>query len=266
VDQARADLYVAFDVRDDVIYGVDTERWLPPGNPSAHELTPQGWPWFGDGVRLLVNARHEWRDADGETSRGDGGSWQMVASTHKSRLDGLGGGGLLEGEAHSLESAWDSYRAWIHAGAMATAVRVKDRASEGSGYVVEWKIEADPCLEVEPGVFWSPALGEVWMGLNMAVDDLDGPDRATGDLGSVHHEQWWAGERGKRTWLKQWGTMVLVPTARPDAVDPNPPGTIRLTPVADLPLRPVAVQVPEAFRDAVPESECGRPVPTRPVR
>ena len=33
-------LYFAFDITDDVLYGIDTPRWLPDENPKAHELTP----------------------------------------------------------------------------------------------------------------------------------------------------------------------------------------------------------------------------------
>jgi glucose/arabinose dehydrogenase len=246
------DLYVAFDVNDDVIYAFDTQRWLPPNNDKAHELTREGWPWFGDGAELLVNARYSWSDEDGENNKGNGSSWQMVASTHKSRLGGLGTGGLMEGEQRSDENAWNTYQRWILNGDMEAVSRVKDRASEGPGYIIEWKVKSTPCLEVEPGVFWSPALGEVKMGLNLAIADIDEPERGAGNFGNFHHEQWWTGERDKRTWLKQWGTMILVPGSAPEIVDPNPPGTLQLTPVVDLPLREVVVQVPEAFREDVP--------------
>ena len=248
------DLYVVFDVSDDVIYAFDIDRWLPSNNDNAHELSRQGWPWFGDGVELLVNARYEWSDEDNENNKGNGGSWQMVASTHKSRLGGLGTGGLMEGEQRSDLNAWNTYQRWILNGDMEAVSRVKDRATEGPGYVIEWKTKANPCLEVEPGIFWSPRLGEVKMGLNLAVADIDEPERGEGNFGNFHHEHWWTGERDKRTWLKQWGTMILMPGARPDIVDPNPPGTIQLTPVVDLPLHEVSVQVPEPFRDKLPQN------------
>src|SRR5690242_2156080 len=38
-------LYFAFVVDDDVLYGIDTPRWLPDVNPKADELTPEGYPW-----------------------------------------------------------------------------------------------------------------------------------------------------------------------------------------------------------------------------
>ena len=208
-------LYFAFDVDDDLVYGFDTDRWLPDNNSAAHELTRQGWPWFGDGVEVLVNARYEWSSRDNENSAGDGSSWQMVCSTHKSRLDGVGAGGLLEGEPRSRESAWNNYQEWILDGAMAAAVRIKDRETEGSGYVIEWMVRADPCLEVEPDLFWNPELGETEMGLNLAVADLDEKEKGEGNFGNFHHEDWWTGERDKRTWLKQFGTMVLMPGNAP---------------------------------------------------
>src|SRR5438477_7901852 len=47
-------LYFAFDVTDDVLYGIDTSRWLPDENAHAHELSRRGYPWFGDEMELLI--------------------------------------------------------------------------------------------------------------------------------------------------------------------------------------------------------------------
>ena len=41
------------------------------------------------------------------------------------------------------------------------------------GYVLEWRIAFNPCLEVEPGLFYSTSLGDKPMGLNIALGDLD---------------------------------------------------------------------------------------------
>src|SRR5688572_21511823 len=49
-------LYFAFEISDDLLYGIDTERWLPKENPKAHELSRDGFPWFGDEMEILVNA------------------------------------------------------------------------------------------------------------------------------------------------------------------------------------------------------------------
>jgi SSS family solute:Na+ symporter len=85
----------------------------------------------------------------------------------------------------------------------------------GKGYVIEWAVRSNPCLEVKPGVYWSPELGAVRMGLNIAVGDLDEKAKGEGNFGNFHHEDWWTGEPNKRTWLKQWGTLVIEPGPRP---------------------------------------------------
>jgi SSS family solute:Na+ symporter len=225
------DLFFAFDVTDDVVYGFDTPRWLPQDKPHAHELTPRGYPWFGDGVELLVNADNRWDAADGVPNRGDSTSWQMVASTHKSRVGGVGRGGLLEGEERKNPRAWKTYAGWIAGGAMTAAVKLKQAGaqagaqanSQGSapasarGYVIEWRVRARDCLHVGPRKPWSPRQGVVRMGLNIGVNDLDRPEDGRGNFAQFHHEDWWAGEKDKRTWPKQWGTLVLHPGPRPKA-------------------------------------------------
>lgn len=206
------DLYFAFEVTDDLLYGIETERWLPEENPAAHELTREGYPWFGDEMELLINAANTWEQRDGQNCPGDGSAWQMVCNLTKSRLGGVGVGGLLEGEPRAVESAWNNYQRWILDRSMEAAARVKP---DQSGYVIEWRIQPDPCLEVAPGRFWSPALGTVRMGLNLAVGDLDDKPTGAGNFGNFHHEDWWAGEKDKRTWLKQWGTLVVEPGPPP---------------------------------------------------
>lgn len=217
-------LYVAYDVTDNVLYGHDTERWVPDAFaeefPNVHELSREGFPWYGDGVELLVNAEYEWSMEDNEKNKASGLSWQMICSIHKSRLGGVGTPGLLEGEERNIPGpdgesipnpAWDNYTNWIRSGAMKAEVRIKDKESEGSGYVIEWMISPEPCLEVDSGTYWSPELGTTRMGLNIAVGDFDTMEDGEGNWGNFHHENWWAGEKDKRTWLKQWGTMVVHP-------------------------------------------------------
>lgn len=63
-------LYFAFRVRDDVLYGIDTPRWLPPNNAKAHELSREGWPWFGDEVEILLDSRRAGQGKD--MAAGDG--------------------------------------------------------------------------------------------------------------------------------------------------------------------------------------------------
>jgi solute:Na+ symporter, SSS family len=199
-------LYFAFEVTDDVLYGIETDRWLSGKNPKAHELTREGWPWFGDEMELLINATNSWK-AD-ENAAGNGFSWQMVCNLTKSRLGGVGTGGLLEGEPRSDATAWETYQRWIKTGAMEAVAKVKP---DKSGYIIEWAISFDPCLEVKPGEFFKPGDKEVRMGLNIAVGDLDEKSKGEGNFGNFHHEEWFAGERDKRTSLKEWGTLVLMP-------------------------------------------------------
>lgn len=204
-------LHFAFDVTDDVLYGLDTPRWLPEKNPKAHELTRDGWPWFGDEMELLINAANRW-SAD-EDAAGDGTSWQMVCNLTKSRLGGVGADGLLEGEPRSKVEAWETYQRWIRQGAMQAVAKVKP---QGHGYIIEWSVNFDPCLEVASGRFFRPGSEEVVMGVNIAVGDLDEPEKGTGNFGNFHHEDWFAGRKDKRTQLREWGTLRLMPlSAKP---------------------------------------------------
>ena len=218
--------YFAFQITDDVLYGIDTERWLPDENLKAHELTLEGFPWFGDGLELMINAAYRWSQEDEQDNAGDGTSWQVVCNLTKSRLGGVGKGGLLEGEERKNARAWPNHTAWIRSGAMQAVAKP---APEGGSYVIEWRIRAKPCLEVRPGEFWSPKLGIVPMGFNIGVQDLDQKHRGEGNFGHFNHEDWWAGQRDRRTWLKQWGTLIVHPTRKPqeihvaqDGSDANP--------------------------------------------
>jgi solute:Na+ symporter, SSS family len=197
-------LYFAFDITDDILYGIDTPRWLPPENPKAHELTRQGYPWFGDEMELLINATNKWTGH--ENAAGSGASWQMVCNFTKSRLGGIGKGGLLEGEPRSDPNAWNTYRRWIESGAQRAAVR---RKPSGKGYIVEWAVNFNPCLEVEPGKFYSSAMGDHDMGINIALGDLDTFEKGAGNFGHFHHEDWFAGDSQRRTELREWGTLRI---------------------------------------------------------
>jgi len=205
-------IYFAFDVTDDILYGIDTDRWLPDENAKAHELTQEGYPWLGDEMELLINATNAW--GEGENCAGDGTAWQMVCNLTKSRLGGVGVGGLLEGEPRVKQSAWDNYQKWILDGSQEASAKVKPG---GKGYVIEWAASFDPCLEMAPGKFYSADMPDTPMGLNIALGDLD--ERATGEgnFGNFHHEDWFAGEKITRTHVEQWGTLWMMR-------GPAPPG------------------------------------------
>jgi SSS family solute:Na+ symporter len=203
-------LYFAFDVTDDMLYGIDTPRWLPAENPHAHELTRAGFPWFGDEMELLINATNAW--TGNENAHGDGESWQMVCNLTKSRKGGVGVGGLLEGEPRSKESAWNTYQRWILSGAQECAAKPK---RGGRGYVIEWAVNFDPCLEIAPGKFYSTALGDRGVGLNIALGDLDEKARGAGNFGHFHHEDWFAGAKDIRTNLRQFGMLWIRTSKKP---------------------------------------------------
>ena len=198
-------LYFAFDVTDDVLYGIDTPRWVPARNPKAHALTREGWPWFGDEMELLINASNRWTGNEG--AAGNGSSWQMVCNLTKSRKGGVGKGGLLEGEPRTSLSAWNTYQKWILDGSQEAVARVKPG---GHGYIIEWAVNFNPCLEVEPGKFYSTSMGDKPMGLNIALGDLDEESRGAGNFGNFHHEDWFAGAKDVRTQIKQWGTLWMM--------------------------------------------------------
>jgi SSS family solute:Na+ symporter len=202
-------LYFAFRVIDDVLYAIRTPRWLPDNNPKAHELSREGWPWFGDEIELLIHAGPKWKGD--ESAAANGFSWQMVANLTKSRLGGIGKGGLLEGEPRRDPAAWLTYRKWIEEGAMQASARVLD---DGTGYVIEWAVSFNPCLEIEPGRFYGASMGDRSFGLNIAVGDLDEKEKGAGNFGNFHHEQWFAGARDVRTQLRHWGTLWIRTASR----------------------------------------------------
>ncbi len=202
-------LYFAFDITDDVLYGIDTPRWLPDENAKAHDLTREGFPWFGDEMEILINSSYRW--SGNENAAGNGRSWQMVCNLTKSRLHGIGKGGLMEGEPRRDPAAWFTYQKWILDGAMECAA---ERKPGGKGYVIEWAIDFNPCLEVEPGQFYSPAMGDRKVGLNIALGDLDEKERGAGNFGHFHHEDWWTGAKDTRTNLRQFGTLWLMAKSR----------------------------------------------------
>jgi SSS family solute:Na+ symporter len=203
-------LYFAFDVTDDLLYAIDIPRWVPQAHPKVHDLTREGFPWFGDEMELLINATNSWQGD--ENARGDGTSWQMVCNLTKSRLGGIGKGGLLEGEPRRSQQAWDTYQRWITTRAMEAAAVPK---ASRKGYIIEWAVSFNPCLEVEPGRFYSPAMGDRPMGINIALGDLDEMEKGAGNFANFHHEDWFAGKKNKRTQLRQWGTLWIRTSRNP---------------------------------------------------
>jgi len=201
-------LYFAIDVNDDVIYGFDIERWLPDNNPDANELNyEKGWPFWGDGIELMMNSTYKWDD----NSRcvGDGRSWQFCCSTNKSILGGLGIGGLSSGLPLNAE-VWARYENWIKNGDMEAAVRLKD-ADEGRGYVFEWRINPNPCMKNDDTTFVDLSK-EAKVGFNIELQDLDEKAKGDGNWSNMHHIDYWAKvPPNRKTDTRSFGTLIIKP-------------------------------------------------------
>ena len=91
----------------------------------------------------------------------------------------------------------------------------------GKGYIIEWAVNFDPCLEISPGKFYSTSMGDRAMGLNIALGDLDEKERGAGNFGHFRHEDWFAGAKNTRTQLRQWGTLWIRTSQRPARHLPN---------------------------------------------
>ena len=223
VKRDAAALYFAFVVTDDVLYRAQTAPFLPGGNPSANNLTQQGWPWFGDELEILMNANRSWTSTN-ETAAGiDGRQWQMVVNAEKSRLGGIGVGGLLEGEPRASDAAWANYNKWITSGAMRAATRSAPGAGGygGSAWVAEIAVNFDPCVELAEGVFYSPSAANgtaVTVGFNIALGDVDEPSTSDKTFG-LRHEMWLSGRTcaymNCHTALAEFGELVLEPGPLP---------------------------------------------------
>jgi hypothetical protein len=214
-------LLFGFNITDDLLYYIQTPQWLPAGNPSAENLTRAGWPWYGDEMEILINAPNTWTDPFGTVS-GTPGVFQMVCNLHKSRLGGLGAGGLLEGEPRSSLTAWLNYQQWIYSRAMQCAVHAFPGAGAGGGnvYGMEWSMDFFPLLQTSPGVCYNTSAGSVPMGLNVALGDTDTQQQGDKVYG-LRHEMWWSGNTSCsnhgncHTLLSYFGTLVMEPEAKP---------------------------------------------------
>ncbi|WP_143751834.1 hypothetical protein [Maribacter sp. 4U21] len=201
-------LYFAFDVTDDLIYGFDTERWLPSTNPHANALNIQkGWPFWGDGIELMMNSTYKWDDNSRPV--GDGRSWQFCVSTNKSILGGLGTGGLSSGLPLTAD-VWARYENWIKNGDMEASVRLKDE-DEGQGYVIEWRINPNPCMALD-GTTFVDLSKETKVGFNVELQDLDEKEKGEGNFANIHHIDYWSTvPPSRKTDLKSFGTLIIKP-------------------------------------------------------
>jgi SSS family solute:Na+ symporter len=213
-DQTR--LYFGFNVSDNLLYYYQTSHWLPSANSFAENLTRSGFPWFGDEMEILINAPNTYTSPfDGVT--GTPGVFQMVFNIHKSRLFGMGIGGILEGEPRSSDTAWNNYQDWIYSRAIECAVHIFPQESDGTNrYGMEWAIDFTPLLQTSHGVYYNTSQGIVEIGLNIALGDVD--TEAQGSIYGLRHEMWYSGNTSCfnhgncHTLLSYFGTLALHPT------------------------------------------------------
>lgn len=204
-------LYFAFDVTDNIMYGFDTERWLPDRNENANNLEfgEGGWPWWGDGLEIMMNPSYTWDET--KKSVGDGTIWQTICNTHKSYAGGLEYGGLIQGVPLN-EYAWTNYENWYDNESMKASVRVKTE-EEGSGYVVEWRISPNPCMQKEDNSFVDLSV-ENMVGINFEFEDVDKPEDGlgSGNLTQFRHVDYMTKLPDYRKNIaKGFATLVLTP-------------------------------------------------------
>ena len=213
----KSKLYFGFNVTDNFLFAIDGPRWCPAANKDCTVLNQSGWPWFGDEMEILINAApggaytgngtHPYEEVIGNATQ-----WQMVTSLTKSRLGGIGVGGLLEGEPRSSDTAWATYQGWIKSGKMKSAAK-KHAAGKGSkgskGYVMEWEIDYS-LLQITAGQPYHTDMPDTQMGLNIAVGDVDRPEDSIKSKGGIRHEQWFSGDRPNRTHIVDFGTLWMM--------------------------------------------------------
>lgn len=207
-------VYLALDVRDDLFYGIDTELGLPERNPEAHVIgeRERGWPWFGDMVEVLLYGRMLDLGEPVSDVTGDGRGIQIIYNLGKSLEGGLGTPGMLpHGPGRSVEN-WENNSRWILEDIIET--RTVIHASENR-YTLELRIRLDGGIEISEGRYWADGMADTPIGFNLAVGDVDTPDKSPDGL--LHHETWWAGktiESSAGSRVKLWGVLVLTSERR----------------------------------------------------
>ena len=140
---------------------------------------------------------------------GDGTGWQVICSTFKSTLGGIGSAGLIEGVPYG-EYAWSNYKNWIEKEFMKAAVRIKSK-EEGRGYVVEWRISPDPCLQIDKESFVD-LREENKVGINIEFQDLDEKMRGDPDFFHFRHVDYLSKAAGaNKVQFKSFATLHITP-------------------------------------------------------
>ncbi len=211
-------LYLAFDVSDDIFYGIETERWLPPQDDFAHVIgeRERGRPWFGDMIEILTYSRMLEIGEPVSDVTGDGRGIQIIYNLTKSLEGGIGVPGMLPHGPNRTVENWENNNRWILEDIIES--RTVIHASENR-YTMELRIRLDGGIEIRNGEYWTDGMPDTPIGFNLAVGDVDEAEKAPDGL--LHHEVWWAGktiqtDAGPRT--KLWGVLVLTSAAKPSPI------------------------------------------------
>lgn len=210
-------LYLAFNVTDDIFYGIETERWLPPQDEFTHVIgeRERGRPWFGDMIEILIFGRMLEIAEPVSDVTGDGRGIQIIYNLTKSLEGGIGAPGMLPHGPNRTVENWENNKRWILDDVIETRTvihSVEDR------YTVEARIRLDGGVEISEGQFWTDGMPDTPIGFNLAIGDVDEAEMSPDGL--LHHETWWAGktvqpDSGPR--LKLWGALVLTSKPKPVA-------------------------------------------------
>ena len=210
-------LYLAFDITDDIFYGIETERWLPPQDEFAHVIgeRERGRPWFGDMIEILTYSRMLDIGEPVSGVTGDGRGIQIIYNLTKSLEGGVGVPGMLPHGPNLTVENWDNNSRWILDDIIETRTVIHELEDR---YTVEVRIRLDGGMEIREGEYWTDGMPDTPIGFNLAVGDVDEAEKAPDGL--LHHETWWAGktvQRASGPRVKLWGVLVLTSKEKPRA-------------------------------------------------
>ena len=208
-------LYLAFDITDDIFYGIDTERWLPPQDPDAHVIgeRERGRPWFGDMIEVLTYGRMIDLGKPVSDVTGDGRGVQIIYNLTKSLEGGVGVPGMLpHGPGRTVEN-WENNKRWILDDIIESRTEIYEQEDR---YTVEIRLRLEGGVEIRDGAYWTMGMADTPIGFNLAVGDVDTAENSPDGL--LHHETWWAGkltDHSDGSRVKFWGVLVLTSEENP---------------------------------------------------
>lgn len=211
-------VYLAFDITDDIFYGIETDRWLPQQDEFAHVIgeRERGRPWFGDMIEILTFSRMLEIGQPVSDVTGDGRGIQIIYNLTKSLEGGVGVPGMLpHGPNRSVEN-WENNKRWILDDIIETRTVIHEPDNR---YTVEVRIRLDGGMEISESEYWADGMPDTPIGFNLAVGDVDEAEKTPDGL--LHHETWWAGKtvrQGPGPRVKLWGVLVLTSSEKPKAL------------------------------------------------